>query len=589
MSVYVVWWLFFLATICTGAEAAAARAAQPSKPNLAFLLTDDQDVTAHSLDYMPKLNKLLREEGTEFLNYFVPTGLCCPSRTTIIRGQYCHNTKIWDNGDLNNKTYLSGGVKKFIAEGLENSTIATLMKEAGYETFLIGKYVNGYTDSKATHVPPGWDHWYGMTDESYFGPHFSVQGKLLKTSKDTYQTDFISSTALTLLRNRDKNKPFFIYIAPYAPHTPATPAPRHEHLFSNISAPRYPSFDPDDAIQQQKPSWIKRLPTLTDVQIAKIDVFYRNRLRALQAVDEMLENITDLLQQESVQDNTYVFYMGDNGQHFGDYRIPPGKRQAYDTDIRVPFLVRGPDVKGAEKVTEVVMSVDLLPTWVELAGGEGLGSYEPDGKSMIDLLFGKSPPRPKVNTYRSAALAEMYGGSSNMGTRYIGMAGFEANKFWNNTYQAVRVINGSDWAAGANWLYAEWCTGEREFYNVSADPYQIFNTVEKVDKSLLNKLSTLTEQLGSCVGKSCYNVDFGAIALIADQPGKKNQLRCFNPPDMPGKGGPTSLGEEIWESVEQDQSLCHLVVSNGFPYADSDSVPDHVLHLWDSCVEWSLL
>lgn len=117
MAIHRIWWL--LAAIFTGAEAAAAtaRAAQPSPPNLVFLLTDDQDVTAHSLDYMPKLNKLLREEGTEFLNYFVPTGLCCPSRATIIRGQYCHNTKIWDNGDLNNATYLSGGLKKRLRKG----------------------------------------------------------------------------------------------------------------------------------------------------------------------------------------------------------------------------------------------------------------------------------------------------------------------------------------------------------------------------------------------------------------------------------------------------------------------------------------
>lgn len=128
------------------------------KPNIVFLLTDDQDVTANSLDYMPKLNKLLRQEGMEFVNYFVPTGLCCPSRATIISGQFCHNTKIWDNGDLNNQTYMSGGFKKAAGEGLEEHTIATQLKAAGYETFLVGKYLNGYSDTQASHVPPGWDH-----------------------------------------------------------------------------------------------------------------------------------------------------------------------------------------------------------------------------------------------------------------------------------------------------------------------------------------------------------------------------------------------------------------------------------------------
>jgi arylsulfatase A-like enzyme len=70
-------------------------------PNIILFMTDDQDVTANSLDsqYMPRLNKLFRNEGMEFHNYYVSTGLCCPSRATILRGQYCHNTKIWDNGE----------------------------------------------------------------------------------------------------------------------------------------------------------------------------------------------------------------------------------------------------------------------------------------------------------------------------------------------------------------------------------------------------------------------------------------------------------------------------------------------------------
>ena len=66
---------------------------------------------------------------------------------------------------------------------------------------------------------------------------------------------------------------------------------------------------------------------------------------------------------------TFIFYMGDNGQHLGDYRLPAGKRQAYDTDIRVPFLAKGPGLVGGTKVTEVVMSIDLLPTWIEMAQG----------------------------------------------------------------------------------------------------------------------------------------------------------------------------------------------------------------------------
>ena len=560
--------------------------AATDRPNIIFLLTDDQDVTAKSLNYMPRLGKLMREEGTEFANYFVPTGLCCPSRSTIIRGQYCHNTKIWDNGDLNNETYLSGGFRKVIAEGLEKTTISTLLKEAGYETFLVGKYLNGYEDGEASHVPVGWDHWYGMTDTAYYGAHFSDQGKLVITPEQSYQTDYISNISKNFILKRDKSKPFFLYIAPFAPHAPSTPAKRHANLFNQFKAPRYPSYNPSSEIQAQKPSWLSKLPLLDETQIESIDAFYRDRLRALQAVDEMLENITNLLEEEGIADNTYIFYMGDNGQHLGDYRHPAGKRQAYDTDIRVPFLVRGPGIMGGVNITEVVMSIDLLPTWVELGGAKMPTTYDPDGKSIVPLLYGNAVPQPAVNTFRSVALAEMYGGSSNMGTRYIGMKDFEKDRFWNNTYQAVRVINGSDWAEGANWLYAEWCTGEREFYNVTTDPHQIYNKINETDVSLLNKLSVLTQMLGSCAGKKCSEINYISIAEIASNLKHSRvysqRLKCFNPPNL-NDSVPGNLDDGVWELVEEDMRHCRIVLDNGFPYADSDRVSDRILNLWRSC------
>ena len=119
----------FLLSYCTfatanGAEETAAKAS----PNIILFMTDDQDVTAHSLDSMPDLFAHFRQGGMEFLNYYVPTGLCCPSRATVLRGQYCHNTKVFDNGDLSNSTYKSGAWDKFVEEGLEEETIATMLQ-----------------------------------------------------------------------------------------------------------------------------------------------------------------------------------------------------------------------------------------------------------------------------------------------------------------------------------------------------------------------------------------------------------------------------------------------------------------------------
>lgn len=520
-----------------------------TKPNIVFLLTDDQDVTANSLDYMPFLNQILRDEGTEFVNYFVPTGLCCPSRSTINSGEFCHNTKIWDNGDLNNSTFLSGGFEKWINESLENITVGTTMKSAGYVTFLCGKYLNGYNDKYASHVPPGWDVWMGMTDMSYFNPHFSMNGTLVEAGKNVYQTDYIRDRSLDFLnQHKGSSQPFFMYIAPFAPHTPATPAPRHANLFNDKIAPRFDSFNPSDSIQQQKPSWLGRLPKLTDSQVNSIDNFYRNRLRSLQAVDEMLKNITDLLNDQGILNNTYIFYMGDNGQHLGDYRLPGGKRQAYDTDIKVPFLVRGPNVPQGLKIHEVVQSVDLFPTWAEIAGATVPEEKAVllDGKSISSLFNRGTPDENGVNTFRYVGLAEMFGGSSNMGSVYKGLPGFKGNRFWNNTYQAIRVINGSDWAAGANWLYAEWCTGEREFYNLTEDPREIKNLVSSLESNLEAKLSAMLHVLGTCSGLECQNPE------LPKKFDNSYSLPCHNPPDMPSR-----VDEEF-----------------GFPFSDSDVVPE---------------
>ena len=165
-----------------------------------------------------------------------------------------------------------------------------------------------------------------------------------------------------------------------------------------------------------------------------IDEFYRNRLRALQAVDEMLQNITDALEKEGILDNTYIFYSTDNGQHLGDYRLPAGKRQAYDTDVNVPFLVRGPGVQAGMKNEQLIQNVDLLPTWVELAGIQGPSDTKQDGKSMVPLLHGNDAA---AGEFRTAAILEMLGGSSNMGATYKNFPDFERNRFWNNTYVAI--------------------------------------------------------------------------------------------------------------------------------------------------------
>jgi len=156
--------LFVLVTLFAGLGMTASQtqrnlAQAADKPNILFILTDDMNAT--DLNDMPKTQSLLAgNSGVKFENAFVTRSLCCPSRATILRGQYTHNHNVWTNVNP------SGGFWNFYDQKLEDSTIATWLDSAGYDTILIGKYLNRYGLNRngnydpTTYVPPHWDYFY---------------------------------------------------------------------------------------------------------------------------------------------------------------------------------------------------------------------------------------------------------------------------------------------------------------------------------------------------------------------------------------------------------------------------------------------
>jgi len=186
------------------------------RPNIVFILTDDLDTQAVSV--MPELKSLLIDEGTTFNNAFVTDPLCCPSRATFLRGQYSHNTEIAGNSAP------EGGFGKFRRLGLERSTVATWLDDAGYDTFYAGKYMNGYDDT--THVPNGWDRWYGWLGQYHSSSgeyRLNENGRIKSYDLDRiHDTDLLREKAVHYIRNqRGDGRPFFMYLDPNAPHNPA--------------------------------------------------------------------------------------------------------------------------------------------------------------------------------------------------------------------------------------------------------------------------------------------------------------------------------------------------------------------------------
>jgi len=361
----------------------AATATAAPRPNIVFVLTDD--MALRDLTVMPKLNALVAARGTTFSSYFVTDSLCCPSRSSILRGQFVH-----DHHTLGNQPP-DGGFQKFHAAGNEKSTVATWLKAAGYRTALMGKYLNGYPSTVAqNYVPPGWDEWDSPSRGGYgeFNYLLNENGRLVQhgSAPADYLVDVMARKSVAFIDGAVAAKqPFFLYLATFAPHQPATPAPRHANLFPNATAPRDASFDEADV--SDKPAFIRALARLRPRQIANIDNLYRKRIQSLQSVDEMIETIVRELQRLGALDNTYIVFTSDNGFHLGNHRMPMGKQTAYETDIHVPLLVRGPGVAAGATRDELVVETDLAPTFAAWAGAAAPAFV--DGRSLAPLLAGQ--------------------------------------------------------------------------------------------------------------------------------------------------------------------------------------------------------
>jgi N-acetylglucosamine-6-sulfatase len=386
-----------------GARGSAARpgSVAATDPDIIMILTDDQDVQLGEIDYMPNVQKLLAQQGTSFSNHLVPLSLSCPSRTTILRGQYPHNTGVLTNA------LPDGGFEKAYAEGLESATMATALHNAGYRTVLLGKYLNGYPDTtSSTYIPPGWDEWYSPSAGNPYAEYNYTLNQngtpfVYGSTPADYLTDVIHAKAVDFIKRASTNpyQPMFVYFATYAPHSPYTPAPRHASLFPNVKAPRPPSFNEPDV--SAKPDYISGRPLLGPVEIAAIDEDYRNRLRALQAVDEAVADIVATLSATGRLANTYIFFTSDNGYHMGEHRLLPGKYTPYETDLHVPLIVRGPGVPAGFVRDEITGNLDLAETFAEIAGIPPLPFS--DGRSLKGLISSTSP-----SAWRQAFLLEEF-------------------------------------------------------------------------------------------------------------------------------------------------------------------------------------
>ena len=478
-----------------------ARASQPaaSKPNVLFILTDDLDVG--EMSSMPILRALLISHGVTFSNAFVSVSQCCPSRTTILRGQYSHNTHVKTNGPKR------GGFNIARLRALETSTIAKWLHRDGYRTALIGKYLNGYPNPKEPrYVPPGWN----VFESAAAGDPYSEYNYTLNengrfvhygSAPNDYGTDvYVHKTQDFIRRSAAAHKPFFAYLALYAPHTPATPAPRHAALFANARAARTPAFNATDV--SGKPQFIRDLPLMSDSTQQQVDDLYRARLRSLQAVDEGIAKLVASLRAVGQLKNTYIVFTSDNGFHLGQFRMAAGKETAYDFDVRVPLVMRGPGIPAGRTAAQLVGNVDLAPTFADM--GRVVPPSFVDGRSLLGLAHHPASRRP----WRTAYLVEHWRepvptpaeAAVSRGTPLEPpdfaprTAALRDQRTTSPEFHGVRTLQ---------YLYVEYATGERELYDIRRDPYELHNIVDTADRKVVAALSGEVAALKVCRAATC--------------------------------------------------------------------------------------
>ena len=482
---------------CSGGGSTAKSISRRSaKPNIVFVLADDLD--RGEIAYLPSVRKLIAERGMTLQNQLVNDSLCCPSRTTMLRGQYAHNSGVIANSGPD------GGFPSAFRRGIVDDTVGTWLQRAGYSTALYGKFLNGYPNPASnTYEPAGWTDWAGAIDSpnAYGEFNYDVihnrQRIHYGTAASDYGTDVYTNYAVDFARrNIATGTPFFAYVSYFAPHQPATPAPRDTSLFLNGVAPRTPAFNEADV--SDKPSWLRSLPLLSQSVIDRVDSLYRERLRSLQAVDRGVRKLVDTLRQANVLDNTYFVFTSDNGFHLGEHRLAAGKRTPYESDIRVPFMVRGPGIVAGSSTSVLTGNVDLAETFAAIANAS-TPSFE-DGRSLLDLWH----QRPSAAMSRSGYVLEhipepaVFASSDNdINAKTTSVLG-SAEPANIPQYTAVRT---------ATKLYVEYVNGEREYYDLVTDPNELSNRASTMTIARRSAWSTYLHAMVNCAADTCRTAD----------------------------------------------------------------------------------
>lgn len=362
------------------------QAASPARPNVVFVLTDDQrwdhmSCAGHRFLKTTNLDRLAAEGG-RFANAFVTTSLCSPSRASYLSGLYAHS-----HGVIDNFTDYPAALPSFPRR----------LQEAGYETAWIGKWHMGEQNDEKR---PGFDYWASHKGQGdYYDTTFNVNGdrRVLKG----YYTTAVTDLAADWIRQRG-DRPFLLVLGHKAPHTPYLAEEKYRHVYDDV-----PISYPESAFDLQgKPDWVvqrlatwhgiygplygfrKSFPDTRPEGVADFAAFARAYAATIRSIDDSVGRVYEALRETGRLDNTLIIFAGDNGMFLGEHGMTD-KRAMHDPSIRVPFLMRYPPlIRPGTVVEQMTLNIDLAPSILEICGAPPLEKIH--GRSMVPLLAGKA-------------------------------------------------------------------------------------------------------------------------------------------------------------------------------------------------------
>ncbi len=434
------------------------------RANIVFVMTDDQP--KNTVLAMPNVRSRIAGEGMTFSNAYVTESLCCPSRASILRGQYPHNTGVERNYAPD------GGAQTFRENGKEAATVATELRRGGYATALVGKYLNGYD---ASYKPPGWNYWYAKADPGVPGLKVRKNSTVRNyAGRHGSWGDRLRDKALGFLKRRaGKDKPFALFLWSAQPHLEAGDyAERYSGLYRNAKLPPKPSYDEDVS---DKPEWIRSRPPLTGADRNQLNEWHQNQLRSTRQVDDAVGDVLDLLRSKGELSNTYVIFTSDNGTQMGEHRWfshHGAKSTPYEEAANVPLYVKGPGVPHDAKSNELILNNDFAPTFEAIAGLSP-PAYT-DGRSVLPAWKGGTLSRTAFLNERPT-------------TDDSPMPPYRA-------------------ALSKSRTYVHWGTRERNLYVRPQDPYENENAYNPANPPAL---ADRLDALAGCAGDSCRAAEDG--------------------------------------------------------------------------------